>query len=177
MTLSDLGAIGEFLGFIAVAVTLIYFARQLRQNTASTRIAASWSMMEAFNLAHSEIFTQRETAELTLKTLQGGDLDPVEQIQVNSMTLRHVNSLIVTHEAYQAGQLSEAIWQRTVEDAEFLTTSGIRPFLLMNLRLAPQKFVADVFGEEIAREAATAEPPHRTLRGVKARADFPPAQV
>ena len=89
MTFSDLGAIGEFLGFIAVAVTLIYFARQLRQNTASTRIAASWSMMEAFNLAHSEIFTRRETAELTLRVLQGGDLEPVEQIQVNSMTLRH----------------------------------------------------------------------------------------
>ena len=33
MTLMELGALGEFLGSIAVLATLIYLAVQLRQNT------------------------------------------------------------------------------------------------------------------------------------------------
>ena len=38
MTIQDLGAIGDLLGGIAVVVTLIYLAAQIRQNT---RINAS----------------------------------------------------------------------------------------------------------------------------------------
>ena len=35
MSLIELGALGEFLGFLAVATTLVYLAVQLRQNTGS----------------------------------------------------------------------------------------------------------------------------------------------
>ncbi len=35
MTIQDLGALGEFLGSIAVLATLIYLALQTRQNTAA----------------------------------------------------------------------------------------------------------------------------------------------
>ena len=38
MTLEDLGNIGDFLGGIAVIVTLIYLARQIRENTKVARI-------------------------------------------------------------------------------------------------------------------------------------------
>ena len=37
MTLSDLGAIGEFVGSILTIVTLVYLAAQVRQNTRHTR--------------------------------------------------------------------------------------------------------------------------------------------
>ena len=36
MTISELGSIGEFLGAIAVLVTLVYLALQIRQNTKAT---------------------------------------------------------------------------------------------------------------------------------------------
>ena len=37
MTLSDLGNVGDFLGTIAVLVTLVYLAIQIRQNLATSR--------------------------------------------------------------------------------------------------------------------------------------------
>ncbi len=51
LTIQDLGALGEFLGSIAVLVTLIYLALQMRQNTMAiaaqldaTRIATSQNL-------------------------------------------------------------------------------------------------------------------------------------
>ena len=35
MTLQDLGSIGDFIGGIAVIITLLYLANQIRQNTNS----------------------------------------------------------------------------------------------------------------------------------------------
>ena len=43
MTLSDLGNIGEMLGGVAVLVTLVYLALQIRQNTRTMRSAAHHS--------------------------------------------------------------------------------------------------------------------------------------
>ena len=37
MTLTELGGLGDFIGAIAVVITLIYLAIQMRQNTASIR--------------------------------------------------------------------------------------------------------------------------------------------
>jgi hypothetical protein len=156
MSLADLGAVGEFLGFFAVVLTLIYLARQLRQNTASSRVASSWAMMASFNQAHSEIFSRPETAALILKTLREEGLDEVEQIRINSLCLSHINALLVTHEAHATGQISDAMWQREVTDSAFLTSPGLRPFLLIHLRIVPREFTVDVFGEEIADEAARA---------------------
>ncbi len=40
MTLQDLGNIGEFVAAIGVIISLVYLARQIRQNTESVRAAA-----------------------------------------------------------------------------------------------------------------------------------------
>ncbi len=46
MTLSDLGNIGESVGVIAVVVTLIYLAVQIRQNSATARAHIRQSLAE-----------------------------------------------------------------------------------------------------------------------------------
>lgn len=46
MTLADLGSIGSFLAAIAVFITLIYIARQVRQANILTRYQARQAMME-----------------------------------------------------------------------------------------------------------------------------------
>ena len=47
MTLQDLGALGELLGGIAVVVTLVYLALQVRQNTAMMTAQAVQSSIDA----------------------------------------------------------------------------------------------------------------------------------
>ena len=46
MTISDLGALGSFLAAIAVFITLIYLARQVKQGNILARYQARQSMME-----------------------------------------------------------------------------------------------------------------------------------
>jgi hypothetical protein len=46
MNWDAIGAVGEILG--ALAVTLVYLAKQLRENTTSNRISSFWAMMQSF---------------------------------------------------------------------------------------------------------------------------------
>ena len=47
MSLQDLGALGELVGAVAVVLTLLYVAAQIRQNTRSLRSATSFAVNQA----------------------------------------------------------------------------------------------------------------------------------
>jgi len=55
MTLSDLGDLGDFIGGLAVIVTLIYLASQIRQNTAALRTASRQEIVSGYR-AHGRLF-------------------------------------------------------------------------------------------------------------------------
>ena len=78
MTLQDLGNLGEFVGAIAVVVTLGYLAFQIRQNTVQLRqssraIQASVveSNAESGNRVREMLILNTEISDLYLKGLQG----------------------------------------------------------------------------------------------------------
>ena len=48
MTLSDLANLGQIIGAVAVVISLIYVALQIRQNTAAIRSATAQSVHEQF---------------------------------------------------------------------------------------------------------------------------------
>ncbi len=87
MSLEDLGNIGEFLGGLAVLVTLVYLALQIRQNTRQLERTAAISKAATYqNLTtlivegNARISTNREFAELRLKGRQAlANLDEVDQ--------------------------------------------------------------------------------------------------
>ena len=49
MTIVELGALGEFVAAIAVVITLIYLALQIRQNTRATHAASFHAITDSFN--------------------------------------------------------------------------------------------------------------------------------
>jgi hypothetical protein len=57
MTIMELGALGEFVGAIAVVLTLVYLAVQVRQNTAGLRAAAYQSWLTGKN-SHQVVAAQ-----------------------------------------------------------------------------------------------------------------------
>ena len=66
MTIAELGAIGEFVGSIAVLVTLLYLAVQIRQNTHHARVQMGhdgWLTTEDHEIA----LMSRDTAEVLAK--------------------------------------------------------------------------------------------------------------
>jgi hypothetical protein len=52
MTLNDLGNLGEFVSAVAVVVSLVYLAVQVRQNTRMMRVSTHHALNTAFNALH-----------------------------------------------------------------------------------------------------------------------------
>lgn len=71
MTLAELGALGEFVGAIAVVVTLVYLAIQIRQNTQS--------MAESRRLALAQTYQMRADAlqEMLVHASESEHIGPI----------------------------------------------------------------------------------------------------
>jgi hypothetical protein len=111
MTIQDLGAIGELVGGIAVVVTLIYLATQIRQNT---KVHASLIRQNFYDAQQQQILHAVESTEFnelinrswsTDESLTGG-----EQTQV----WRHMQGILIGYqgafEQYKSGALPEKDW-------------------------------------------------------------------
>ncbi len=82
LTIQDLGALGEMLGSILVAVTLIYLAFQLRQNTKASNIQATASLSSEMEQTILVVAQDDVLAEGLRKALSGGDLSALEQAKL-----------------------------------------------------------------------------------------------
>ena len=76
MSLQDLGSIGEFFGGLAVLVSLVYLALQIRQNTTSVRAATSASVSESLSSFSETIISHPELARLWFQGI--GEYDSLE---------------------------------------------------------------------------------------------------
>jgi len=78
MNWSAIGAVGEALGAIAVLVSLIYLARQIRQNT---RMMKSTVRQQLASASQGFILKVAEQADLLAKVAVGEDLTPAENLK------------------------------------------------------------------------------------------------
>lgn len=93
MTIQDWGAIGEIVGAIAVVVSLIYLAIQIRQNThqialgmESSKLAAFERNIESGNRAREILISDPELVALFLKGLADyGSLDAMDQFRCDNL--------------------------------------------------------------------------------------------
>ncbi len=81
MTLEDLGNLGELVAGIGVVVSLIYLARQIRQNTShlsqntqTVRLAALEASLESGNRVRELLIVNPELSDLYIKGLEGYSL-------------------------------------------------------------------------------------------------------
>ena len=82
MSIMELGALGEFVGAIAVVVTLVYLAVQVRVSAKSTESNAI-AQAASDHLANMRCLAQdRVLAEAFQKSQQGEELDTTEAIQL-----------------------------------------------------------------------------------------------
>lgn len=79
MTLQDLVNLGEFIGEIAVEITLVYLAIQLRHNTDSVRASAETAPQIAFQNTYFMMALSREAVDAVNRSVredvQGLSLD------------------------------------------------------------------------------------------------------
>ena len=109
--LDALGNIGDFVGGIAVIVTLIYLAVQVRQNTRSTRLASMQSAMLAAQNIGMLPAQDRDLARVVrvgLATPDELDDDELQQFRYFLMSMLRVHEdMFVQH---RAGVVDDETW-------------------------------------------------------------------
>jgi len=111
MTIQDLGAIGDFVGGVAVLVTLIYLAIQVKQNT---KIHASLIRQNFYDATQQQILHAVESTEfnelINRSWTTNDSLTSGEQTQI----WRHMQGVFMGYqgafEQYKSGALPEKDW-------------------------------------------------------------------
>ncbi len=102
MNLQDLGNLGEFVGAIAVLVTLVYLALNIRQNTAqlsqntrAVQLTARQATEESTNRVREMLILNPELSDLYLRGLRGySELDKAIFGMVNESPGRNASEPI-----------------------------------------------------------------------------------
>lgn len=82
MNWDAIGAIGEIVGALAVFITLVYLALQIRQNTRAVHSSALDSTVNTISIARQSIYENDEVARVYLKGLATPEeLDDLERLK------------------------------------------------------------------------------------------------
>ena len=124
--LEALGNLGDFVGGIAVILTLVYLAVQVGQNTKqiaqNSKIVAASAYQDLTELIHesnARIATNREFAELRLRGRDGiGQLDEVDRFRLMASISSLFRMFENMHQQFEAGLISSnqyAGWKRLMK--------------------------------------------------------------
>lgn len=134
MDISVIGAWGELLGGVSgliaavgVVLTLLYLARQIRQNTEQTRAEVAHGLMASLRDAVVPL-TELTNADIVLRGFNNRDtLSETERFVASNINIRFYR---VTEEAflhYKAGRLEETYWESISGQLGYaLTIPGVR---------------------------------------------------
>ena len=110
MDLQDLGSIGEFLGAIAVVVSLVYLSAQIRQNTRSLRANAYKDFILSIASTREAIARDRDLAELWERGLSDYPTLPADRYRFDAIMARAVSNFQIAREFYSRGRLERSVF-------------------------------------------------------------------
>jgi hypothetical protein len=111
MNWTAIGAIGEFLGATGVIITLIYLARQVRQNTRATRLSTSHSISAAARDWNRPLLNDPELAwTFQVGTEDPTKLDEKEQARFIELCFSLFRMFEDAHYQFQKGALDPDVW-------------------------------------------------------------------
>ena len=134
MTLQDWGAIGELVGGVAVIVTLVYLAVQIRQYRLGMSSATFHSTMQGFNQLNTMLGADPSLAEVLERGAKDPEsLDPREQSQFVWLQRSYVNIYENLYQQFLRGACPESYWVRYARELkQTLDTPGGRIFRASN---------------------------------------------
>ena len=107
MTISDLGSIGEFIGSIAVLVTLVYLAYQIRQSRALLLSNAYQARTDAVTSISLAMAQDASLTNLLDRANSGEDLSDDEQLRCAAFVGIAFRNFENNHFQHQLGLLTE----------------------------------------------------------------------
>lgn len=151
LSIQDFGAIGEIVGAIAVVVTLIYLATQIRQNNELLRSGSRQSLI-ANDV--TSLIANLQNAEVLAKYVSGQSMSPEEQLRLSFMFSLDIRNREFEYFQYKNGLLDEETWlsYRQVILINHSTGAGRRWWDYIGRTLVDPKFAASV--DELLEESA-----------------------
>lgn len=111
MTIQDWGAIGELIGGVAVIVTLIYLALQIRQNTRAIKLSTVHGIAESFRSQYALVGQSDSVAELyTTGLLRPETLDQSQGVQFYALMHNMVRGYEDAYYQHAEGALDSKYW-------------------------------------------------------------------
>jgi hypothetical protein len=128
MTLETLGNVGEFLGAVAVLISLIYLALQIRQNTRTVRSAAHQAWSSSTAELNMVLASNRDFARVFRTGSQDPTrLEPEERDQFNIFLLQVFNAYQSLFFQFRQGMIDEVHWQSNLKTIRrILSAPGTR---------------------------------------------------
>ena len=115
MNWDAMGAIAEALGALAVLLTLLYLAIQMRQTNSSSRFSASKEIWNQFNDLNKLVTTDSTLRQVLSKE---GELSADEQEQVYNFAMMFCNVWGSVQLAYNTGQIEADFYAAGAKDVQ-----------------------------------------------------------
>jgi hypothetical protein len=117
MNWEAVSAVGQSIGALAVVISLVYLAVQVRQNTRAVRAATYQEVMETALTFSVAVASDAATALAFHKGIAGADLTPGEEAQFTYLFHAWLRVAENGHFHFQNGMLDEEVWNGWLETA------------------------------------------------------------
>ena len=111
MNWEAISTVSEVIGAIAVVVSLIYLAVQIRQNTHMSKSATRQAIADAIARPPSDFFTDADFTRNFLRHLEGESLDTDQVLQLQAYCYVTLRTWENVHYQYRSGMLNEDEWK------------------------------------------------------------------
>ena len=161
--LEALGNIGDFLGGIAVILTLVYVAYQIRQNTRALRVTTMDNRLAHFAHIQEPQFADPEFADLVVRAQADfHQLTEIEQHRFLHYVVVIFRSIETDFNKYQDGLIAEEQWASyRVQSVYTFMSPGFRQvWAIVHEMFSPEfkGFINPVIAEAEASQPQTGDP-------------------
>lgn len=150
-----IGATGDWAGALAVVVSLIYLAGQVRLSNKQTKSAARYSFLDAYGQLHASLIESMAATSVFRRGLSGEALDQDEEFQFVFILGQWINTWSVMFELHGEGQLPDGQWFIARADLlSTLSTVGGREYWERLGNLGTQPGFSKMVDELLSSDAA-----------------------
>jgi hypothetical protein len=129
MSVQDWGAVGEIVGAIAVVISLLYLATQIRTQNRETRLSTINSSLSEWNSLLSLVADNAQLAEIWSRGLRNERLSEGEEVQFRAFSNSYFRVLEGLYLQHLEGRLDDRIWHGIGKGAsDMLSAAGLRRF-------------------------------------------------
>ncbi len=125
MDLNQLANVGEFIGGVAVIVSLLFVGFEIRQTNATLKSTTSYEALKNFN-GLNEVFIADASLSSLVYRLECGEenLDADEKARLHYCLRTAFQHMAAQQFLHRRGLLEDSLWERYITFARAITSTG-----------------------------------------------------